>query len=112
MSLFDTNWTLQVEKLLPPVLRDGDFVMQNNDFKMGEADNNYIHYILVSSPGHWKEFPIIGIGIFQYLQGTQSKQVLQRNIRQQLELDIFKRPLVDVSKFPIIIINKVVVTMS
>jgi hypothetical protein len=112
MSLFDATWSLQVEKLLPPVLRDADFVLNVDDFKPGEADNIYIQFILVSSPGHWKEYPLVGIGIFKYLQGTQSKQVLLTAIREQLEADIFRVPLINVSDFPTVIINKVSVTLE
>lgn len=105
MSLFSATWSLQVEKLLPPILRDRQFIELDDDFKLGEADNNYIEYILMSSPGHWKEFPIVGVSIYKYLQGTQSPQVLKRNIEVQLRNDIFKKPSVDASKFPIIKIN-------
>lgn len=112
MSLFDATWSLQVEKLLPPVLRDADFVLLVDDFKPGEADNLYIQFILVSSPGHWKEFPLIGVGLFNYLQGTQSRQVLQRAIREQLESDIFKRPLISILDNQTIVVNKVSLTLE
>jgi hypothetical protein len=108
MSLFDATWSLQVEKLLPPCLRDGDFTPTiDGDFLGGVADNNLIQYIIVSAPGHWKEFPLIGVAIFQFLQGTQSNQVLTRAIRLQLESDIFKKPFIDSSKFPVIRVNAI-----
>jgi hypothetical protein len=111
MGLFDITWSLQVEKLLPPVVRDMEFVAINDDFKTGTADNNYAEYIIASSPGHWKEFPTIGVGIYNYIQGTQSPQVLQRNIASGLRADsnIFTNPSVDVRNFPTIIVNKVIV---
>jgi len=112
MSLFDATWSLQCEKLLPPVLRDANFILEVDDFKPGEADNLYIQFILISSPGHWKEFPLIGVSLWKYLQGTQSPQVLQRAIREQLESDIFQRPLIIVTDFPTIIINKVSLTLE
>lgn len=107
MSLFDADWGIQTENLLPPCLRDADFILSVDDFSGGEADNDIIRSIIVSSPGHWKEFPLIGVSIWKYLQGTQSAQVLQRNIRQQLTSDIFPKPWIDVTKFPIISINSV-----
>jgi hypothetical protein len=112
MGLFDTTWSLQVEKLLPPVLRDCQFIEKNDDFKTGDPENNYIEYIVVSSPGHWKEFPVVGVGIYNYLQGTQSPQVLQRNISLQLKNDIFSKPLVDVRSFPTIYINHVTIEVD
>lgn len=108
MSLFDATWSLQVEKILPPCLRDADFIELNGDFKPGDPQNDWIRSILLSSPGHWKEFPLIGVGIWNYLQGTQSGQVLQRNIREQIQSDVFKKPWIDVTKFPIVQINSVI----
>lgn len=115
MALFDTTWSLQVEKLLPPVLRDRDFQALNDDFLAGDADNNYIEYILVSSPGHWKESPITGVSIQKYLLGSQSPQVLQRAIRLQLEADIFVKPMVDMTRYSregIININKTTISLN
>lgn len=108
MSLFDADWTIQTENLLPPCLRDADFIVLNDDFEGGVADNDIIRSILLSSPGHWKEFPLIGVGIWNFLQGTQSNQVLQRAIRIQLTSDIFPKPYIDVSKFPVINLNGVI----
>lgn len=112
MSLYDTTWSLQVEKLLPPCLRDADIAAINYDFITGDPENNYIRSILVSAPGHWKEYPLIGIAIFKYLQGTQSQQVLVRAIRLQLEADIFKKPFIDVKNFPELLINNVTVSLQ
>jgi hypothetical protein len=112
MSLFDTTWSIQVEKLLPPVLRSKDFAELDDDFKAGTADNEYIGYIVLSSPGHWKEFPTIGVGIWNYLQGTASPQVLQRAILKQLEGDIFTKPQVDIRRFPTITINRVTISLD
>lgn len=112
MGLFDTTWSLQVEKILPPVMRDVDFFAESNDLKTGEADNNYIESIIVSFPGHWKEFPAVGVGVFRYLQGTTSPQVLQRNISLQLQGDVFTNPLVDIRRFPTIVVNRVTLELS
>lgn len=112
MGLFDTTWSLQVEKLLPPVLRDCQFIEVDDDFKTGIPDNNYIEYVVLSAPGHWKEFPVIGVGIYNYLQGTQSPQVLQRAILVQLTNAGFTKPLVDVREFPTIHINNVTIEVD
>lgn len=108
MGLFDVTWSLQIEKILPPVLRSKDFSEEDDDLLSGDSDNQVIERILLSSPGHWKEFPLVGIGIWKYLQGTQSPQVLQRNIQVQLKNDIFPKPYVDVREWPTVIINNVV----
>jgi len=112
MSLFDTTWSIQVEKILPPVLRDRTFSEKNDDFLTGDGENNYIEYILVSYPGHWKEQPVVGVGIWSYLLGTQSPQVLARAIDVGLRADIFIRPQIDIKDFPVIRINNVTITIN
>jgi hypothetical protein len=112
MGLFDTTWSIQVEKLLPPVLRDADFSVVDDDFEQHEADNHFIERIVCSAPGHWKEFPPVGVGIFGYIQGTESPQVLKRNIMVQLQNDIFKKPLVEVRDFPTVVINNITLTLG
>lgn len=112
MALFDITWSLQVEKILPPVLRARDFQEKNDDFLSGDADNQVIERIIMSSPGHWKEFPVIGFAIWKYLQGTQSPQVLARNLGVMLKADIFVNPYVDVSQWPVIIVNNTTFEVS
>lgn len=111
MSLFDADWSIQAEKLLPPVVRTADFILDVDDFKGGDSENQHIHYLIVSSPGHWKEFPPVGVGIWKYLQSTASPQEIQRAIRVQLTSDVFPRPLIDVRSFPVIIVNSIVVEL-
>lgn len=112
MALFDVTWSLQAEKIMPPVLRDRGFEAVAGDFATGDIDNNYIEYILLSSPGHWKEFPVVGVALYKYLNGTKSPQVISRAIRMQLENDIFVNPAIDVRDFPIIRINNVTVELN
>lgn len=112
MSLFDCNWRTQVDRILPPVLRDGDYINDGGDFKYGDADNQAIHYLIVSGPGHWKEFPTIGVGIHKYLQGTRGPQEIQREIRKHLENDIFPNPLVDARSFPTITVNRIQIQLE
>lgn len=111
MSLFDADWELLVEKLMPPITRHADFRDLGGDFRAGDPENQYIHYLVVSAPGHWKEFPSIGAAIIQYIQASVPTSTIQRAIRVQLTNDVFSNPLVDASKFPIIAINSVVIKL-
>jgi hypothetical protein len=112
MSLYDVNWGIQVQKLLPPVVREADFQEFDDDFLAGDPENQVIEYLILSSPGHWKEFPPIGVGIWYYLQGAATIGEIQRAIRKQLVNDIFEAPLVDTKKFPIIVVNSIVVELA
>ena len=84
---------------------DGD-----GDFLTGDCSNRYIQYLVVSFQGHYKEFPLVGLGIENYLNSSVNKQILERDIIAQLTADIFVTPDVDLSNFPDdIAINNVVI---
>lgn len=112
MGLFNYTLATQVEKILPPVLRTRSFVLSTDDFKSGDPENQYIECLIVSSPGHWKEFPPIGIAISQYLNGVESRQVLTQDIKRNLIADVFPSPFVDVSQWPKIQVNKLIIDLS
>ncbi len=113
MSLYtNLTWSLQAELLLPPVLRDLGFVEKNDDFKTDETDNAAMSFIILSSPGHWKEFPALGVGIFKYLHSTSTPAEIERAIRVQLKSDIFSNVFVDAKNFPEIIVNKLRIELN
>lgn len=113
MSLYSNlTWSLQAELLLPPVLRDLGFFEENDDFKFDDTENAAISYIVLSAPGHWKEFPALGVGIFKYLHSTSTPAEIERAIRIQLNSDIFKNAFVDAKNFPEIIVNKLRVKLN
>lgn len=112
MISFTVTWSLQVEKLLPPILRERTFTTDSTgkDFKLDEPQNDYIEYILLSSPGHWKEFVSVGVQVWDFLQSNESQQVIRRRIQLQLENDVIKKPVIDLTEFPTIKINSVILS--
>ena len=91
---------------------NADIIVENGDFKVGDNDNNLIRYIVEAIPGQYKEFPVLGINITKYLNAPVNPQTLQRNIRTNLEADVFTRPLIDVNDFPTVVINKTELTLD
>ena len=55
--------------------------------------------------------PSIGAAIIQYLQSHEPASTIQRAIRKQLMNDVFPNPLVDATKFPVIIVNSIVIEL-
>lgn len=97
------------------ILLDDDGELQvnaDNDFKTGDAVNNYLRYIIEAHPGNYKEFPLLGVGIEKYLNTTVNPQQMERAIRVQLESDIFTNPLIDVRSWPTIVIDKTVIQLG
>ena len=83
------------------------------DFRVGDASNNIIKYIVVSHIGNWKEFPLLGVGIIDYLNSNVTADEIESKIKTALSADIFKNPVVDASNFPSTIdINKTTVKLS
>ena len=89
---------------------NADLQEQDGDFLIGDCSNRYIEYITKAFQGHYKESPLVGIGIEYYLNANVNPQILERDIIKQLQDDIFITPDVDLSNYPIEIkINDVVI---
>jgi hypothetical protein len=70
------------------------------DFVAGENDNEMIRDCVESVAGEWKEFPLFGVGILQYLNAQVTPQEIASIIIRQLKSDVFSRATIDVSGWP------------
>ena len=82
------------------------------DFLAGSPLPEYILRIVMSSPGHWKEKPAVGVNVWLWMQASSTYEQLRATIIKQLTADVFISPLVDISQFPVIVINDLVFTPS
>ena len=89
-----------------------DIVVVNGDFRVGDGTNQLQNYLIVSAPGHFKEFPLLGGNIFQYLNSVASPPEIERNLKTCLASDIFASSFVDASRFPVIIVNNLQVNLT
>lgn len=65
-------------------------LFRNGDFNVDYSDEQHVHHVILSAPGHWKQHPLIGVDIKQYVHAPltpQTAQKLERIIRLQLEAD-------------------------
>jgi hypothetical protein len=58
-----------------------------NDFVIAKSDQQHIKDILQSVPGWFKEFPLVGLNPYQYLNGKTSVQALNQSASIQLKGD-------------------------
>jgi len=65
----------------------GDLQMVNGDFSIGESSFQEIQDIIMSYPGWWKEYPLLGCAAPSYLNSPKIGQQLSNTIKQQLKLD-------------------------
>jgi|TARA_R110000823_G_scaffold309594_2_gene433958 hypothetical protein len=65
---------------------DGDILIRNGDFVIGESSLQHQEDILVAHKGEFKEYPEIGVGIDNELLNENPRQVLSQ-IRANFEYD-------------------------
>jgi hypothetical protein len=74
---------------------DGDLFISSGDLAIFESDSQSIVDIITSNNGDWKEYPLCGVGIDNYLNSSASQQSLRNNIVAQLTTDGYGSIIVD-----------------
>jgi len=70
---------------------NGDLKIVNGDFSVEFSDEDHVEDILLSSLGHWKQFPLLGIEIEKQIStNNNQQQTFRRKIQQQLQSDGYK----------------------
>ncbi|CAL2055442.1 hypothetical protein [Tenacibaculum sp. 190524A05c] len=84
-----------------------DLSFNKGDLNIDNTDQQNIELILLSHKGSFKEFPILGVGITDYLKSPEiiSRLRLENEINNQLEYDNFEIKEVDVNNLENIIID-------
>lgn len=65
----------------------GDYAWKNGDFKIDFSDEQHQTDIIQSTVGSWKQYPLCGVGIVNYLNSSGSALVLKKEITTQLEIN-------------------------
>lgn len=79
---------------------DGSFKEKDGDFVFGFSEEKILSDLLISAPGHYKEFPTLGINVSRFTNANTNKQIIAREISVGMKADVFKKPIIDLSKFP------------
>jgi len=72
------------------LLNDGDLQIKDGDFVIGYSDDQHIEHLLLAHVGEYTQFPLIGIGVSDYLLSPLNgtiRQQMERTIRQQIQAD-------------------------
>lgn len=64
-----------------------DLKLLNGDFDSGESEMQEVALILQSVQGEWKEHPIMGPNLYQYIKAKTDKIAIERQMRIHLALD-------------------------
>lgn len=84
-------------ELVKDILIDDDITFKNGDFVIGESDSQHIEHILRAKPGHFYQYPTLGIGVEDNIKGNISKQALRQSIKQNLESDNYRVNKIDIT---------------
>lgn len=76
---------------------DGDLLIQNGDFVVGPSDPQHVEDIIESFIGEWKQYPLVGVGLMQYLK-SENGQAAINVIKQQLQADGYSVPNINVQQ--------------
>lgn len=79
-----------------------DLLIENGDFVKADCAQDHIEDIMLATKGSYKQFPLVGLNLFQYLNSpftNETKISFAKQIRLQLEADKYKVRLIDVSDF-------------
>jgi len=67
-----------------------DVIAENGDFKMGDATLQNQQLLLLTGKGEWKQSPVVGIGLAEYLLDDAPVDELHQEIQKQFSLDGMK----------------------
>ncbi|MFJ1492601.1 oxidase [Capnocytophaga canis] len=76
----------------------GDLLIEDGDFAIGVADEQHVEHIIQAQKGEFKEFPLLGFGIENYLKTNTEPLAFKRDLKVQLEYDGYKKADVELTK--------------
>lgn len=76
-----------------------DLTVKDGDFVIVDSREQHTQLLLLSSNGHWRQQPILGIGIHKYLLAPNSarqRNELAQKIRRQMDTDGLKPSIIEI----------------
>ena len=77
--------------LVKDISFDTDLFIENGDFFAKESDQNHVIDLINDFTGHWKEFPLVGIGIDRFLSSEGRESKIISDLRNQMSVDGFSK---------------------
>lgn len=67
-----------------------DIEIKNGDLVVAFSDDQNIEFILRAKPGHFYQFPTLGVGVVDLIKGSIDRQKLKQVITTNLESDNYR----------------------
>jgi len=71
------------------IIRD-DLQIKDGDLLLLESEQDHINDILIQNRGEQRQFPLLGVGALNFLNGSESLDDIKKQISLQLESDNFR----------------------
>lgn len=81
------------EDILTDIFGDNDLLIQNGDFVVGDSDVQHAQHLIEAEQGHYKQWPLIGVGARRLLSGPADGD-MRRTVQLQLVSDGHNSPKV------------------
>lgn len=65
----------------------GDLLIRDGDLVLDAADEQHLEHVLLAQPGHWRQSPLTGVGIGDFLDEDSGAGSLRAVIEQQVVQD-------------------------
>lgn len=69
-----------------------DLEISGGDISIGYSDDQHVEHILKANPGQYYQYPDVGYGIYNRLNGTIDVQTETKLIKQAIENDNYNMP--------------------
>jgi hypothetical protein len=66
---------------------DEDLAFKDGDFFVGNSDQQHVQHILKADKGHIRQFPLLGVGLLDYVNGAVEPEVIRQLITTNLRND-------------------------
>ncbi len=76
---------------------DQDLQIVDGDILIGASDQQHVEYIMKADRGHFRQYPLIGVGIERNINGPVNVQEIKQRIERQLESDNYNVRKVEVT---------------
>jgi hypothetical protein len=78
-------------ELVKDISFDNDLFFKDGDFAIKESDQNHVIDLINSYVGHFKEFPLVGVGIDRYISSQGQETKIISDVRNQMKVDGFSK---------------------
>lgn len=64
-----------------------DLLIEGGDFAVGSSDEQSAALMVITAPGHWKQYPFFGFNVALYKGSVGSTQIMKTNLTEQAQSD-------------------------